>query len=49
MNTRTQTIPSRDETPENYRSPGKSDNAKDISPSAREMLGVLGTLNRNMF
>ena len=49
MNTRTQSPHGNDETPENYRCPGKSEDSRDISPSAREMLGVLSLLNRNRF
>ena len=49
MTTRPHTAHSHDEIPENYRRPGKSETTRDISPSAREMLGVLSLLDRNMF
>ena len=43
MTTQAKEIANRHDTPENYRSPGAAASPSDLSPSTRELLGLLRT------
>lgn len=48
MNTHFKETSDRDYIPENYRNPGNSNTAGELSPSTRELLGVLSNIGNKV-
>lgn len=48
MNTQLKETAARDYIPENYRNPGNSNAAGQLSPSTRELLSVLGNIGNRI-